>query len=205
MIGAGGHARVLTEALKAGGRILVGFATTNPEEGLGVMRDVKRLGSDDELLARGPTDLILVNGVGSTSRPVARRAVFDRFKAAGFSFASVVHPSATVASDVAVGEGAQIMAGAVLQPGVRVGRNAIINTGAVVDHDSDIGDHVHVATGACLAGSVSVGASAHVGAGASVINNVRIGAEALVGAGALVLSDVEAGTVVVGVPAKIHK
>jgi len=205
MIGAGGHARVLTEALKAGGRILVGFATTNPEEGSGAMRDVKRVGSDDELLARGPADFLLVNGVGSTSCPVARRAVFDRFKAAGFTFASVVHPSATVASDVAVGEGAQIMAGAVLQPGVRVGRNAIVNTGAIVDHDSDIGDHVHVATGACLAGSVSVGASAHVGAGASVINNVRIGAEALVGAGALVLSDVEAGIVVVGVPAKVHK
>jgi UDP-perosamine 4-acetyltransferase len=202
MIGAGGHARVLAEALKAGGRVLVGFATNDAEHGSGAMRDIERVGSDDDLLARGPAELMLVNGIGSTSRPAARRAAFERFKAAGFAFVAVVHPSAVLASDASVGEGAQIMAGAVLQAGVRVGRNAIINTGAIVDHDGDIGDHVHVATGARLAGSVTVGASGHVGAGACVINNIRIGVDAVVGAGAVVLRDVQAGSVVIGVPAR---
>jgi sugar O-acyltransferase (sialic acid O-acetyltransferase NeuD family) len=205
MIGAGGHARVVAEALKAEGRVLAGFVTPDAESGSGVMQDIQRIGSDEDLLVFGPADVLLVNGIGSAGRPLARRSAFERFKAAGFAFTGVVHPSAIIASDVIMGEGAQVMAAAVLQPGVRLGRNALINTGAIVDHDTNIFDHAHVATGARLAGTVTLGEGAHVGAGASVINNVRIGAGAIVGVGAVVLRDVDAGTVVTGVPAKINQ
>lgn len=205
MIGAGGHARVLAEALKAEGRVLTGFVTQDAVKGSGVMKDIERIGTDADLLAFGPADMMLVNGIGSAGRPVARRSAFERFKAAGFVFTSVVHPAAVIASDVIIGEGAQVMAAAVLQPGVRLGRNTLINTGAVIDHDTDIFDHAHVATGARLAGTVTVGEGAHIGAGASVTNNVRIGAGAIVGVGAVVVRDVDAGTVVTGVPAKSNK
>ena len=42
------------------------------------------------------------------------------FRGKGFKFATVIHPSAIVGSDVAWGEGVQIMASAVLRPGVRI-------------------------------------------------------------------------------------
>jgi sugar O-acyltransferase (sialic acid O-acetyltransferase NeuD family) len=202
IVGAGGHARVLMEALCASAAEVIGFITREPEQATGVMARLVRLGSDEDLLSGGARDVLLVNGVGSTGRPEMRRAVFERFRAAGFAFSTVLHPAATVASDVELGEGAQIMAGAVLQPGSRIGANAIVNTGAVIDHDAMIGAHVHVAPRACLAGNVRVGEGTHIGAGAVVVQNRRIGANVLVAAGAVVVADVPTATIVRGVPAR---
>ncbi len=78
------------------------------------------------------------------------------------------HPSAIVSSDLRRGRGAQIMAGAIIQPGCKIGHNVLINTRASVDHDCTIGDHVHIAPGAILCGNVTVGEGAFIGAGAVV-------------------------------------
>ncbi len=202
VLGAGGHARVLVEALRARDIDIDGFITNQPECGTGVMASLARIGNDQDLMARERQGITLVNGVGSIGRADVRRAVFETFRAAGFSFASVIHPTAMIASDVTIGEGAQVMAGAILQCGVRIGVNAIINTGAIVDHDSRIGDHAHVAPGASLAADVVVGAGAHVGAGATIIQGRRVGNEAIVGAGAVVVDDVPDRTIARGVPAR---
>jgi len=202
IIGAGGHARVLVEALKARGLTPIGFVTREPEKALGIMAGIPRIGDDDSLLAGGAQGVILVNGVGSVGDPKRRQAAFETFRAKGFNFALVIHPSAVIASDVVLAEGAQIMAGAVLQPGVRVGVNAIVNTGAIVDHDVMIGNHAHIAPNACLAGNVTVGDGTHIGASAIVIQNVHINERVLVAAGAVVIGDIPAGTTSKGNPAR---
>ena len=114
-------------------------------------------------------------------------------KAAGFTFISFNHPSAVLAADTSIGEGAQIMAGAVLQPGVSLGINCIVNTRASLDHDCRIGDHVHIAPGAVLSGGVTIGDGCHIGTGAIVIQNIRIGAGAMIAAGAVITRDVLPG------------
>jgi UDP-perosamine 4-acetyltransferase len=202
MIGAGGHAHVLAEALRACAISLEGFVTPVPESADGVMTGLSRLGDDDQLIAAGADGVVLVNGIGSVGDPTWRQATFEMFRGKGFKFATVIHPSAVVASDVVLGEGVQIMAGAVLQPGVRIGMNAIVNTGAVIDHDSIIADHVHISPGACLAGGVKVGKASHIGAGATVIENVSVGERALVAAGAVVVDNVPSGVLATGVPAR---
>jgi sugar O-acyltransferase (sialic acid O-acetyltransferase NeuD family) len=202
VIGAGGHARVLVEALRARDLNIDGFVTNCEEHGTGVMADLVRIGNDQDLMSWDRRDVALINGVGSIGRACARRAVFETFCAAGFAFASVIHPSAVIADDVTIGEGAQVMAGAILQCGVHVGTNAIINTGAIVDHDGRIGDHAHVAPGARLSADVAVSAGAHIGIGATVIQGRRIGYEAIVGAGAVVVDDVPDHTIAKGVPAR---
>lgn len=202
LLGAGGHARVLIEALRRSGVAVSGFITDEIETCLGNMAGVPRLGSDAELMTRPPDGVLLINGVGTVGDPRRRRAVFEKFHAAGFAFSTVIHPSAVVAADTVIGEGAQIMAGAFVQPGVRIGTNAIINTGAIVDHDTVVGNHVHIAPGACLSGDVVVGASTHIGAGATVIQGIHIGPDALVAAGSVVVEDITEGAFVMGVPAR---
>ena len=79
-----------------------------------------------------------------------RDAVYRRGKAAGFAFAQVVHPSARVSGSAHLGEGAQVMAGCVIQTGANIGANSIVNTRASIDHDCTIGETVHIAPGVTL-------------------------------------------------------
>lgn len=203
IVGGGGHARVLVEALRAGNVSILGITDADPAKRGGTVMGVPVLGDDSVLGQHGPGRVLLVNGLGSVRTPAARTSLFEAFASQGFSFATVIHPRAVVASDAMLAEGAQIMAGAVIQPGVSIGRNSIVNSGAVVDHDCVIGDHVHLSPGATLSGGVRVGSGSHVGTGATVIQGISIGAGCLVAAGAVVISDVPDGATVMGVPARI--
>jgi UDP-perosamine 4-acetyltransferase len=163
---------------------------------------VANLGDDTVILGYAFDKVRLVNGVGSIDSTARHRAVFEGFVEKGYSFENVIHPSAVVSLDVYLGEGVQIMAGAVLQPGIRLGDNVIVNTGARVDHDCQVDSHAHIAPGATLSGHIHIGSGAHIGTGATIIQGVTIGAGCIVGAGAVVVDDVPEGITVVGVPAR---
>ncbi|MDN3277286.1 NeuD/PglB/VioB family sugar acetyltransferase [Frankia sp. RB7] len=193
---AGGHARVVIEALLSRGirPIAVADAARIGE----VIGGVRITVSDDDVLKMPADEIELANGLGNRasrrdSELSNRRALFERFAARGYRFPVIAHASAVIASDAQLDEGAQVMAGAVLQPAARIGRNALINTRAVVEHDCIVGDHAHVAPGAVLCGAVSVGESVHIGAGAVVLGGIKVGAGAVVAAGAVVTKDVAAG------------
>ena len=200
VLGGGGHARVVVDALRTLGMPILGF--TDPAGEGRTVEGVDCLG-DDRVLDRYPPDVVvLANGLGSVTATTHRAALFDRVRARSYRVPSFAHPGALVADSAVLAEGAQVMAGAVIQPGCRIGENAIVNTRAAVDHDCTIEPHVHVAPGATISGGVSVGRGSHVGTGASVIQGVRIGAGSVVGAGAVVVRDVPDGVTVMGVPAK---
>lgn len=202
VLGAGGHAKVLIDSLQASRVAIKGIVDPAPDFRGAQLFGVPVLGGDEVIESFSPSDILLVNGLGSVRLPQRRRQVFDRFKCMGYRFAAVVHPSAIIAVDVALGEGTQIMAGTVIQPGSRIGCNAIINTRASVDHDCIIGDHVHIAPGVTLSGGVSVGAGSHIGTGATLIQGVSVGCDCLVAAGAVVINNVADSSMVRGVPAR---
>ena len=199
LCGGGGHARVLLEALRASSRTVLGVCSPEPGS---LLDEVPWLGDDDWLRQHGPAGVELVNGVGSVGDLRLRVAIFDRFKSVGFSFASVMHPSAIVASGVTLGEGVQLMAGVIVQPGSVLGDNVVLNTRVSIDHDCALGAHVHLAPGVVFSGHVTVGARTHVGPGAVAIQGVTIGADCLIGAGALVLKPLPDGVTAYGVPAR---
>jgi len=202
LIGAGGHARVLIEALRLQGRHIL-FATDDDEGLLGTsVSGVRIEGPDGRVLEVPPDSVGLVNAVGSVTAPIDRRRVFEQFVERGYRFEQIIHPTAVLASSVELGEGVQVMAGAVIQPSVIIGPNVLINTRACIDHDCVIEAHVHVAPGVTLSGGVHVHDTVHIGTGATVIQGIDIGREAVVGAGAVVVRDVAAGATVLGVPAR---
>lgn len=202
LVGGGGHAGVLIEALRLQGRHIL-FATDNDEVLHGTkVSDIRIEGPDERVFDISADSVGLINAVGSVSTPIGRRRVFEQFVERGYRFERVIHPTAVVASSAELGEGVQVMAGAVIQPSAIIGPNVIINTRACVDHDCIIEAHVHVAPGVTLSGGVHVHDTVHIGAGATVIQRVDIGREAVVGAGAAVVRDIPAGTTVVGVPAR---
>ncbi|MET4221798.1 sugar O-acyltransferase (sialic acid O-acetyltransferase NeuD family) [Bradyrhizobium sp. LB8.2] len=195
---AGGHARVVIEALLSRGIRPDGVIDRDAARVGEKLGGIPITGSDDDILKMSAEKVELVNGLGnrasrSDSGLSGRRALFGRFAALGYKFPVISHVSAVIASDAKLGDGAQVMAGAVIQPAARIGQNVLVNTRAVVEHDCVVGDHAHVAPGAVLCGGVSIGESAHVGAGAVVLVGVNVGAGAIVAAGAVVARDVTAG------------
>lgn len=202
VLGAGGHGKVLVDALQLAGATILGLTDARPDLHGSAVLGAPVLGGDEVIARHGTNDVLLVNGIGTTRAEAARRLQYERFSRQGYRFATVVHPSAIVARDVVLEEGAQVLAGAVVQTGSRIGCNAIVNTRASVDHDCIVGAHAHVAPGATLSGAVVVGEGAHVGTGAAVIQGIRLGRGSVVAAGATVIRDVPDGARVAGVPAR---
>jgi sugar O-acyltransferase (sialic acid O-acetyltransferase NeuD family) len=202
VLGAGGHASVLVDALQQLGIEMIGLTDPNPTLWGQEFMGVEIIGNDDKLLTIHPDRILLVNGLGSVSSTRARRNLFETWHGKGYSFASVVHPKAIVASSADLAEGVQVLAGAIVNPNVRVGENTIINTGAIVEHDCIIGNHVHIAPGVRLAGQVRVSDGAHLGIGSTILQNLTLGDDCLIAGGAVVVTSVAAGQTVMGIPAK---
>jgi acetyltransferase EpsM len=121
----------------------------------------------------------------------------------GFKLVTLVHPRATIARDVVLGEGTVVMAGAVVNPGSQIGDNVILNTGCTVGHDCRIESGAHVSSGVHIAGHSIVGSGAWIGIGSTIIEKKHIGAGTFVGAGSLVLDNLPANVLAYGHPAKV--
>lgn len=196
LLGNGGHAKVVLDALRAQGRTVAGWVGPGAAE---LWRDLPCLGDDDGSWSRQPDRYGAAIGLGGNT---ARERLQSRLEALGFVCPAVVHPHASLAPDCTVSDGVQIMAGAVVQPDAVLGRGSVVNTGARVDHDCRIGDFCHVAPGATLCGGVALGHGVLVGAGAILIPGITVGDGATVGAGATVIRNVPAGTTATGTPAR---
>ena len=204
ILGAGGHANVLISVLKTGKIDILGITDLVTAKVGDHINGNPVLGQEDIIFRYLPDSILLVNGIGSVGSTTKRGTIYEKFKNHGYSFISVIHPSAIIMDEVQLGEGVQIMAGAIVQTGCTIGDNAIINTGAIIDHDCIIGAHVHVASGAVLSGGVEVGVMSHIGTSATVIQGIKIGAGSIIGAGAVIIKDIPSGVKAFGVPARIR-
>lgn len=167
-------------------------------DGLPVLGPIEVL--ETMLRRRQAAAVIIATGrPGGTS---SRRVLSDRLRRFGATFATVVHPTATLAIGTQVGEGSILLAGVVTTAPIAIGRHIVAMPQVVFTHDDVIGDFAMFATRATLSGAVRVGDGAYVGAGALVRENLSIGPRALVGMGAVVTHDVPADEVWVGNPAR---
>lgn len=203
VIGAGGHACVVADALLAGGATVLGF--TDEDSGLHgrVLCSLPVLGDDGVLAQHDKNEILLANGLGGIGdeRLPVRQRVQQSLESQGWRFCSVVHPDAVVSRFAVLGNGVQVMAGSVIQPGASAGPGSIVNTAAVVEHDVHIGAWSHVAPRAVVCGNARIGANCHVGAGAIVRQGLYIGDHTLVAAGAVVVRDFAGDGLLIGVPA----
>jgi sugar O-acyltransferase (sialic acid O-acetyltransferase NeuD family) len=202
ILGAGGHASVLIDALQQSNREIMGITDPDKTRWGQEFMGADILGDDDSIFNIHPERVELVNGLGSVKSTSARQKLFETWRNNGYSFASVIHPKAILAPSVTMVEGVQVLAGAIINPSVLIGANTIVNTGAILEHDCIIGNHVHIAPGVRMAGGVRVGDGAHIGIGCTILQNIQLGDGCVVGAGAVVLHSITTGETVVGVPAK---
>lgn len=203
VIGAGGHAKVVIDALlREQKHQIAGLLERDSGQGGTCVCGIPVIGTDKDLLSlqeRGVSGAVI--GIGHLGHGAQRDLIAQKLHTQGFHLVTVIHPSATVSPFARVGEGTVICAGAVVNPGAEIGENCIINTGAVIEHDVVLGRNVHVAPNAAISGGSVIERHAFIGIGSCIIQGLRLGEGCIVGAGSVVLRDVGAGITVAGNPA----
>jgi len=200
VIGAGGHAKVVIDALLSSGCLVSGCYDDNkaisgsePVPGVYVIGGTSLVERDWK---RGSNVIVAIGD------NVVRRRLSLRLKV---EYGVARAPSAVLGMGVRVGHGAMILPSAVVNIQTVVGNHAILNTSCSVDHDCQIGDFAHVAPGCHLGGDVTVGEGTFLGVGSTVIPGIRIGRWSIVGGGSVVNKDIPDNCTAVGVPARVIK
>lgn len=200
IIGAGGHAKIVIDTIEAQGQFKIVGLLDKAGQTAKVL-NYAIIGTDDDFLSAPQTVKNVALGLGIIQASTLRQKIYEKFEQKGFTFPTLIHPSAIVAKSAIINKGAQILAGVVIQPEACIEANVIVNTGAIIEHDCRIGAHSHIAPGAVLGGGVTVGSCSLIGLGAKILPGVRIGAGSTVGAGAVVIHDLLENSRVAGNPA----
>lgn len=200
VLGAGGHAKVVIDALLASGRTVAGCYDENPALlGSEPVPGVPVLGGSAAMVPGWWEGRKVVIAIGENRTRRRLASLWD------VEYGIALAPSAVVGRGVAIGPGAMILPSATVNIDSMLGSHAILNTSCSVDHDCRVGDFAHVAPGCVLGGSVVVGEGSFLGIGVRVIPGVRIGRWSVIGAGSVVTKDVPDNCTAVGVPARVIK
>lgn len=205
IVGAGGHAKVVLEALLAGQEEWGTIAILDENEIFDSFW--KKAVSGIQLCPSANLSTSRVEyfhvAIGGNS---TREIITDRLAENGAEEVCVFHSCASISTSATMGGGTFIAAGSVIGASSQFGRGCIVNHNAVVDHDCRIGAFSHVAPGAVLCGGVTLGARVLVGAGSIVKPGIEIGDDCVIGCGSVVINNVSEGTTVAGNPARdLHR
>ena len=203
IIGSSGHAKVVIDIVEQEGRYkIAGLLDRYRKAGeqtlgyhvMGQEEDLPQLATKHAL--RGAIVAIGDNFIRSKVAAQVREVC------PGLPFVSAIHPKASIAKNVSVGEGSVIVADAAINPCCSIGQFCILNTNSSLDHDSVMEAFSSLAPGVTTGGNCRIGAYAAVGIGAVLIHGIDIGEHAVIGAGSTVLNDIDSFRVAYGTPAK---
>ncbi|MEV6394057.1 acetyltransferase [Streptomyces sp. NPDC051907] len=203
VLGAGGHARELVDAVHAVNAVRPTWDL------LGVLDDGDRPtepGPEVGAPYLGPTSMVgmldarYVVGIGDGA---VRERMDEMARRASRTPATVVHPTASVGRRAVLHPGCYVAAHATLTTDCVLGRHTHVNVGASVSHDDVLGAYCTLAPGARLGGRAVLEDGVTLGLNCAVLPGVRLGAWSVAGAGATVTRDVQPGSVVVGTPAAV--
>ncbi len=191
MIGAGGHASVLTDILLSQGHVIQAIISPDNIDQRSIFKGIQHLSRDCDIVQFHPSDVLLVNGLGILPGSNHRQKIQSYFVDMGYEFTNVISSQAVVSKFSDIGKGCQILPGAIIQTGASIGADSIINSSAVVEHDCQLGNFNHIAPKAVLCGGVTTDSGVFVGANATILPNLHLAQGAIVGAGAVVKKSLE--------------
>lgn len=204
ILGAGGFGREILELYFDSGRIdeVDGFLEENTNRDGEIMNgkpiyDITFLNKFDSVENKP----LLLGAIGTTKR----KRLIEELKEKGYTFDSIIHPSANISRWVEIHEGVAITAGVLITCQVRIGSYVLVNQGVHIGHDVTIGDYTTLSPGAEISGNVTIGKEVFIGTNATVIEKVSIGDGAVIAAGAVVTEDIPPMALAAGIPAKVKK
>ena len=121
----------------------------------------------------------------------------------GWKPATLVHPTAVLASNVEIGAGSYIGPVSVISVNTKIGAFVVVDMHVSIGHDAVLNDFCAVFPGARISGCCCLGEYALVGSNATLLPGTRLGERAVVGASSLAHGLVEPDTTILGVPGRV--
>lgn len=147
-------------------------------------------------------DYFFVNGIGSPENFWKKKEIIAKTGIKTDRFLTVIHPTASISTMSAIGNGTVIFQNVTITSNVRIGDHVMVLPNSVISHDVQIGDFATIAGGVCVSGDVNIGESCYLGTNATVKGGLNIGNKSMVGMGSVILENIAENTVVVGNPAR---
>ncbi len=139
-------------------------------------------------------------GIGN---PFLRQTLYKKFITLEGKLTSSISPKACIGSfDVQIGQGSNILDGAVFSNSTKTGIACIVYYNSNITHDCTLGNFVQVSTGVSLLGAVEVCDSVLIGANATVLPKIRVGQHAVIAACSVVTKNVPDYALMMGNPAR---
>lgn len=201
IIGAGGLGREVVDMLQSspdGGGYELVFLDDSVSPGT-MVHGVNVLGSCDCLWNFSTDEADVCIAIGS---PLVRKKLVAEIHPLGFSFATIVDPTALVRPTAVLGAGVIVGARTFLSCNTSIGAHVVLNPGAIVGHDVGVGPYVVVGGGANISGGARIGEGSLIGAGACILRSTSVGSWCIVGMGATVYTAVQDGLTVLGNPGR---
>ena len=178
VIGGGGHARVIIDALfeikKKNNINIVGYYDDNCKT---PYRNIKMLGKISDIKNNDTMNNDTVNnnifyicGIGNLETRNSIICKFDKL-----NWGNVIHPSAVISETVILGKNIFINAGVIINSQSVIKNHTIINTNSVIEHDVLIESNCHIAPSVTICGHVTIKENTFIGCGTTVIHKNKKG------------------------------
>lgn len=206
IFGAGGAGREVLQVIRDINAVrptwsCEGFIVDSEFQGVPSAGGLPVLGNIDWLAAN--PDAHVVVAVGASA---ARWRVVQRIRERCTNpFPVLIHPRAWLGTNIQVGDGSVICAGAMLTTDIQVGEHVHVNIASSIAHDAVLGDFATLYAGVHVTGNVHLHDGVEAGTGSVVIPRCVVGHWAIIGAGAVVTGEVTENCTVVGAPARAVK
>ncbi|MGU3341602.1 acetyltransferase [Methylobacterium mesophilicum] len=187
LIGGGGFSKEIAEVAQLCGYTVEATYSSQPSAQVGTYR-----GYLDELLVDRAKYAAVALAVGGVSRAAiqARNEIIGWLDRHSLPCPPLVSPHAIVSHGVALGAGAFVAHGVIINVDARLGRFCVVNTGAIIGHDAEIGDNTTISPAAFIGGRCTIGSDGLVGPLAKVLQGLKVGERAMIGIGCTVLRSV---------------
>ena len=202
IVGAGGCGREVLHCVKAINKVeqkwnILGFINDDRAALDGYACDHKIIGTIEEWEPKSCQEFIC-----AIADPFGKEIVTKKLKERGAIFASMIHPTVSIADFSEIGEGVVVYPFSAISVNTKIGDFVTILGVVGVGHDVQIDDYCTVSGQCELAGKVKLGKKVFLGSHVTVIPERKIGEAAYVAAGSVVMTNIRPGYRVMGYPAK---
>lgn len=198
LIGAGGHAKSVADAIDNSKYELCGFIDENKK---GKHLELPIFGSRIEDIPNYK-ELSYFVSIGDV---FYRKLWFDKIVNMGLNMVNIIDSSAIISASAKIGIGNFIGKMSVINANAEIGNNNIINTKSLIEHECIIGNHTHISTNSVVNGNVVIEDNVFMGSSSVCNGQLKIGHDTIIGSGTVIINNVPARVTMVGVPARIIK